>query len=285
MRILTTLFVFLCLTLSAQKSQRVQFQNLHFISPTFALNFLDTTTHIDATKINQAIRDYYALGYYNDIWVSKEETNTEEIFTFYFVPRNTVQKIEASGYFKDGNKEELLPLLTLNRTSAYTPRDIETTQNNIDKFLQEQGLYETQFYVTEDITNFNADIKIEVNKGHDIVVKRIEILGNDNISTATIKKKMIIKERDSLHYIPILFSKGKLNSKLVEFNPSILRDMYLENGFFDVQILTHQIVIDFETYEATLFIEVQEGTQYTINQVTVQILDNQNQDIDRKSVV
>ena len=284
MRILAALFVFLCIAVNAQKNQRVEFQNLHFISPKFALNFLDTTTHISSDKINQAIRDYYALGYYNDIWVSKEDINTEEVFTFYFVPRNTVKKIEASGYFKDGNKDEILPLFTLNRTSTYTPKDIETTQENINQFLQDQGLYESQFYVTEDITNFNADINIEVNKGRDIFIKRISILGNENINTTTIKKKMIIKERDMLHYIPILFNNGKLNSKLAEFNPSILRDLYLENGFFDVQILTHQIVIDFKTYEATLFIEVQEGKQYTIDQVTVQILDNHSQDINTQNI-
>jgi outer membrane protein insertion porin family len=263
----------------------VKFENLNYISKKYANNIISSShSNISKEDINIAIKEFYKLGYFKDIWVDKKKKNKDTVYTFYFIENINIKSITLDGYFTKENKEEILSKIPLKQSYPYTKLYTKQTKSYINKYMQQQGYFDSLIKIDEKIQNHNIDIKIHTKKGKKIFITKIFIQGNNQISKNKLKDIMLLKEKDYLSFLPF-FNDGVVNTQLVKFNNEKLKDFYLQKGFFDFKINYSNLIVDFDTYSATLYIDINEGDLYTIDDIDIQYISIDDISDDIKSKV
>ncbi|GHB84069.1 outer membrane protein assembly factor BamA [Persicitalea jodogahamensis] len=148
--------------------------------------------------------------------------------------RPRLYKVTFSGLRK-GEKETLNDKVKLIKGRVITPTVIKNTQLLIKKHFMDKGFYNITVKALQipDTTRGQATLNFTVDKGKKVKIEEIEIIGNEAISDATLKKKLKkTKEKKLWH----LFTPSKYIPKLYDEDKEKLIAYYRKNGYRDATI-------------------------------------------------
>jgi len=217
---------------------------------------------ISLRKVRDDVRELYKLGQFSDIQVDSIGSDEGINLTFMMEEWPKVSGDIVINGNKDVNTSKIKDILTIGSDRSLSGKSIQESKNKILKLYKEKGYYLAQ--VNENVVvspeDGTARVSFDINEGKKITVQEINIVGNKRVSERDIKKQMKLK-------------KGKrFDDTLYEGDPVTVIDYYRQNGFVDAKLIKSEKNFNESKTGIIINLEVEEGPQYRIGDVTVSIV-------------
>lgn len=178
-----------------------------------------------------------------------------------------ISEINYNGV-KKGEKQDLEEALQLMKGNHITQNIVNSAERIIKKYYSGKGFGNAQVKInlTDDLANPNQVIvDINVNKNDKVKVHKIYIDGNEVLSDNQIQRTM--KKTNEKGKLLNLFRQKKFVESDYHDDLNRIIQKYNEKGYRDAAILADSVV-PFDEKTVDVYIKVDEGKKYYINDVT-----------------
>lgn len=212
-------------------------------------------------KINKSVKDLFSTGYFSNIrtvfsrgilTVSVEETPFLNIISF-----NNNYSITTS---------KLLDIITIKQ---YEPLNysklVASCQNIIDIYNRSGFLFAELTTKLKSLKKNLVNLEFDIKENDVCYLKNIYFLGNENVSCKLLKKKILSKEYAWYRFFS---SCDFYDLKRFEFDKEVIRDYYLNNGFFDFNLISTIVEVSNDKYCSLIF-NINEGSVYKFGKCSI----------------
>jgi len=244
----------------------IQYQNLTMISQ----NMMEQIVQIDKPytdkSINDAMKKLYKLGYFTNITATYD--SHKNAIVFIFSEKYSIVNLELKGYkTKEEDKKKLFETMELKKGNLYDEAKIKKAKEILLAILRSEGYYDSVANVdVKLIPNKGYDVTFNVNRGYEIVIKKVNYNLDNKSSLLDIEDVVFNKEQD---LFPWLYGQndGILKAALLPKDEFEILNLYRQNGYLDAQIKSSFGVVDFSTFEASLNYDIKANKQYEVSNV------------------
>ena len=187
---------------------------------------------IDSFRLNQSIKNLYETNFFSDLRVNFE--NNE--LTIFVVELPIIENYEITGIKSKALLDKITTNLNLKSRASFNEsfakNDIQIIKDN----LKNEGYFfsDVDFYVTDEKNN-KVDLTIQINLKNKAKIKKISFIGNKIFKDRQLKNVIISEEYKFWKFIS---GKKYLNENILQLDNRLLKNFYLNKGFYNVQINT-----------------------------------------------
>lgn len=229
--------------------------------------------YIPGDKLSSVLKKLWKLDLFSDINiyitdvhdgnVADLELEIKEVPVLNLVKINGVKKTE---------KEKLIDENDLKRGAKVTENLITTTKNYIESKYRKDGYLNSEVEITTnkvpdtsttEKTN-QVNMIVDVDKGDRVKIADIDIIGNEKLSDAKLRRSMKNTKQKNLFRF---WKRSKFVRDDYQTDKQSLVDKYKENGYRDARILSDTLIRKDEKTVA-LKINVEEGDRYYIGDIS-----------------
>ncbi|MFT7879611.1 MAG: outer membrane protein assembly factor BamA [Sulfurimonas sp.] len=253
--------------LIAQKISQIKYVGLAQLSPSVAteISGIQVGDEMDITKINQSVKNFYAQGYFEDVWV-ESKGNT---LVYHFKEKVAIANLEIKGFGTGDEGEKLLASTGLKKGDLYDERRVKQAKKALISNLESQGYYDTVVEVTTaKVSKSSVSLVFDVNKGEKITIQKMNLVGAKAVDKSELETDLANKEVDFWGWIP-LFHDGVAKVDQLEYDSYRMKEAYMQRGYLDADVSKPLMKVDFGSYNADIDYQIKEGVQYRIGKVTV----------------
>jgi outer membrane protein insertion porin family len=231
-KIYTFLIFFIFSSLSAEVINKIEINgNLRVSNETIKM-FADISLgdDFDNNDFNTTLKNLYDSNFFNSIEL-KIEKNTLKIYLEEFP---IIQNISIEGIKKNKIKEELLENITFKPRTSFNKIFLQKDKNNITDILKKFGFYfsKTQILIKE-LEDNKIDLIYQIETGEKSKIKKITFLGDKIYKDKKLKSIIISEEYKFWKFIS---GKKFLNESLIAYDINLLKNFYLNKGYYNVKI-------------------------------------------------
>ena len=228
--------------------------------------------NLDSNDINQILKNLYDSSFFEDI--SIKLTNNTLIIDIKENP--IIQNIMFEGIKSKSIEEKIKKNLELKSRSSFNKILLEKDKFKIVSTLKDMGYYFSNIDVYVDILDSNkVDVKYNIILGDKVKIKKITFLGDKIFKNRKLKSLIISEEYKFWKFIS---GKKYLNENIVSFDKRLLKNFYLNKGYYNVKINTSFAkLINNEEFE--LIYNIVPGKKYFLNELSLKLpsdFDNDN---------
>ena len=185
---------------------------------------------ITDNDLNLILNNLYNTSYFNDVRISLKN-NILNIFVEEFP---IIQKINYNGVKSNTILEKITEDKLLKDKSPYIKFSLNNEKERLLSQIKELGYYNASIETTletldENLVNINFDIKL----GDKSKIKKITFIGNKVFKDNRLKRLIASSE---YKFWKIISGRKYLNENLVKLDERLLKNYYLNNGYYDVKI-------------------------------------------------
>jgi len=185
---------------------------------------------LDNKILNDVIINLYETEFFQDVSV-KFKNNTLEIFV---VENPLIENIEYTGLKSEKLKSNITKNLKLKSRSSYNELTLKKDKDLILTNLKNLGYhFSTVDVYVKNLNDNKVEITYDIFLGNKAKIKKISFIGDKVFKDNELKRIIISEEYKFWKFISW---KKYLNSNLVDFDKRLLRNFYLNNGYYDVRI-------------------------------------------------
>ena len=204
------------------------------ISNATILMFSDFKTNeiITNDKLDEILKSLYDTNFFEN--VSIKVLNNKLLINVVELP--IIDTIEFEGIKADKMIIALNGIINLKSRSSYNEFLISEDRKNIIEYLKNIGYYFSEVKtVTETLDNNLVKIIHSIDLGNKAKIKKISFLGNKIFKDGKLKNIIISEEYKFWKFIS---GKKYLNENAINFDKRLLKNFYLNKGFYNVEINT-----------------------------------------------
>ncbi len=222
---------------------------------------------IPGEEVTNAVKRFWKQGLFSDIKILQTRIDGDSVWLeIKLKDRPRVSDIRFKG-MKKGEQEDIEKKISVVKGNQITPNQIKTAETIIKEYFKEKGFGEAVVSINErqDISAQNEIIlEINVDKKEKIKVNKINIAGNESLSTRKLKwaMKKTNEKRNLLH----LFRSKKFVDDLYEEDKKNFINKYHEYGYRDAEIV-QDTVYKHDEKTVNINIKVEEGPLYHIRSI------------------
>lgn len=253
--------------LGAQKITYIKYEGLAHLSPSVAaeVSGIQAGDEMDIAKINQSIKNFYAQGYFEDVWVESKGST----LIYHFKEKVAIANIDIKGFGTGDEGEKLLSSTGLKKGDLYDQRRVKQAKKTLISNLESQGYYDTVVEVTmEKVSESSVSLVFDVNKGEKITIKKMNLVGAEAVDKSDLESNLVNKEVDWLGWIPF-FDDGVAKVDQLEYDSYRMKDTYMQKGYLDAEVSKPLMKVDFGSYNADVDYQIKEGLQYRIGKIAI----------------
>jgi outer membrane protein insertion porin family len=261
--------VALCAALSAHafNVKDIKYEGLGRISSSVADEMVGFSKgdRFDYDKIGKSILDFYAQGYFDDIWVEEKDG----VIIYHFKEKPVIAKIEFAG-LSDSERDKMMNELGFKKGDTYDEEKIEKSKKAIVKKIQEDATFGTVVEVDKKEMGEGAvELTYLINNGESIYIDKLYTIGVNKLKRNKILSQAANKEKEWMGWMWGR-NDGKLRIEELEYDASRIKDIYMQYGYLDATVSKPLLKADFNSYSAELWYSVFEGEPYTVKSVKVE---------------
>ena len=188
----------------------------------------DKSFNLETT--NNIIKSLYETGFFKDVKVKYQDN----VVYISVIENPLIQILEFEGIKSKSFLEKITSNLTLKPKSSFNEFFLESDKNLIIQNLKNEGYYFSQVIVkTELLDNNFINIFFEIELGDKSKISKISFIGDKVFKDRKLKNVIISEE-----YKPWKFLSGKkyLNERIIALDQRLLKNFYLNNGYYNVEI-------------------------------------------------
>jgi outer membrane protein insertion porin family len=185
---------------------------------------------ISIQKLNQITKELYETNFFKD--VSVEFDNSELIINI--IENPIIQNIIFNGIKSNTLKEFIIKDSKLIERSSFVKLFLENDLINMKKNLEERGYYFSK--IDSNIETFEdnrVNLIFNFDLGEKAKIRKINFIGNKIFKDKLLKNIILSEEYKFWKFIS---GKKFLNKDLISFDERLLRNYYLNQGYYNVNI-------------------------------------------------
>ena len=215
----------------------------------------------------QAIQKLYSTGFFNHIQFYQSVGNTLRVKV---VERPIIKSISFKGNskIKNENLEKFLKENGLYVGNFLSSEVLFRIKHSLLMQYALMGHYSINLNIKKEINNQNqAEITIYLNEGKTVLVKRVNILGNIKYSDKYLLDKLDLQSPKILNFWG--FFNSKTNYLPIKMQSSIekLTNIYMNSGYLDFHIVSHNTSLSPDKKNAYINFDINEGNIYKVNSI------------------
>ena len=235
MRKFIYIFVVTIFLLSDSLAEKVSIINIEGnkrISDTTVVLFSNIKTNQDLSEndLNEILINLYDTNFFSDVSLSFKES----ILTIRVVENPIIQSINITGVKSKKYSDPLYEIITMKEKSSYVKDFVSSDLSKIRNSLKFAGFYFSNVEVDVKENNNNTiDLIYNIDLGEKALINNINFTGNKIFKDKKLRN-IIISEEDK--FWKFLSGKKYLNEKQINLDTRLLKNFYLNNGYYDVSV-------------------------------------------------
>ena len=186
--------------------------------------------NIDDIKLNEIIKNLYDTNFFKNI-SAKINLN---ILQLDVVELPIIENVNIEGVKSSKIKDNLIKDLNLKARSSFNEYLFSQEKEKLNQTLKQLGYYyATVDAYVEDLGNNKVNLTYDINIGEKAKIKKISFIGNKIFKDRKLKSIIISEEYKFWKFIS---GKKFLNQDLIEFDERLLKNFYLNKGYYNVEI-------------------------------------------------
>ncbi|BCE03307.1 outer membrane protein assembly factor BamA [Marinicellulosiphila megalodicopiae] len=232
-----------------------------------ALNF-SKGDDVDSSMISQAIRRLYSTGNFEDIKIGWDNTNL--IVKVIERPMIASITIDGNSLIPTEGLEQGMNGVGLREGEILKRSTVSEIEAELASQYALQGRYNAEVNVLIVPKPHNRiDLKIDIYEGPSVKIDHIEIVGNNKFHDDELLEVLTQRSVSDNPLVQMFNSKSKFNRQLFRADLEALRSFYLNNGYLNFDVESHQIMLSEDKNFVTLIVNIDEGEIFYLDEVTV----------------
>ena len=238
MSLLSSIFKFLCIFVFLATSafseiiNKIIIEGNERISDETVIMFSNVSLEdqISNKKINLILKDLYDTNYFENVKVSFK--NNTLLINVKEYP--IIQKINYTGVKSKTLLDKLIFDRLIKDKSPYNLFKLDNERNRINERVKELGYFNSKIeaYI-EELDNNLVIINFNIELGKKARIKKISFIGNKIFKDRKLKRLILSSE---YKFWKIISGRKYLNPNLVEIDKRLLKNYFLNNGYYNVSI-------------------------------------------------
>ena len=232
---------------------------------------IDLGQDIQAPEINQVIKNLYETDFFNNISVNFENN----IISIIVEEAPLIDKILFTGIKAKKIEENIRDNLILKQRGSYDEFQMLQDVKTIASILKSTGYYFSKVNpILRKLNNNMVNLEYQIELGNKAKIKKISFLGNKIFKDRKLKSIIISEEYKFWKFIS---GKKYLQEQLAEIDKRLLKNFYLNEGFYNVEINTSFAkLIDNDEFE--IIFNIDSGNKTYFNEMNIVFPDNFTKD-------
>ena len=227
------LFIFTFLTpVSGEIVNNIKIEGNNRIADETILMFsnINLGDDLNEIQINNTLKRIYDTNFFKN--VSLELKNNLLIISVSENP--IIENITYNGIKSNTIKEKITENLKLKPRTSYNEITLNKDKQNILSSLKNLGYYFALVDINlTELEDNKVNLDYEISLGDKAKIKKISFIGNKIYKDSKLKNLIISEEYKFWKFIS---GKKYLNEDIINFDKKLLRNFYLNKGFYDVKI-------------------------------------------------
>ncbi len=205
---------------------------------------------ITENELNIILKNLYDSNYFESVSV-KIENN---ILLIKVKENPIIQNIVYEGIKSDTLLSDLKKEVILKSRTSFSEFALKKDKEKIDNFLKKSGYYFSEIDISiEELEDNKIDLTYNILLGEKAKIKKISFIGNKVFKDKKLRNIILSEE-----YKPWKFLSGKkyLNEAMINFDKRLLKNFYMNKGFYNVKInSSYAKILDNQEFELIFNIE------------------------------
>jgi len=193
---------------------------------------VDLNQNIDDVKLNEIIKSLYDTNFFKNVSVEIKSN----ILRLNVIELPIIEKVNIKGIKANKINDVINKNLILKSRSSFDEFLFYQEKENLNKIFKEMGYYyATVDAYIEDIGNNKVNLTYDISLGDKAKIKKITFIGNKIFKDNKLKSVIVSEEYKFWKFIS---GKKFLNREFIELDKRLLKNFYLNNGYYNVEINT-----------------------------------------------
>ena len=270
------LFFFILSTSSFAEIKKINIIGNSRVNPNTIEVFVDKKiTKIDSIYINNLTKKIYDTELFSDVKI----TYNLDILTI-TVSENPIVYFFYINGVEDSDLDQINKIITLKENNIFSTSKLKKNIEDTKEFLNNSGYYQATI-IPEiiKIDNNQVNLIINIDKKDISKIKNIYFIGNKFFSNSQLIDVITSKEYSWWKF----FTNSALSEQRVEYDKQLLKDFYLNKGFFEAQIESAFVNVD-NNNDFTLTFSINAGNKYKFGNFQIKNIAAQFKDQDINEV-
>jgi outer membrane protein insertion porin family len=198
-------------------------------------------------------------GRFSSVIATREYTRKGVIVTFKVVERPTVSRVAVEGC-KNFAEDKLLSELPFSTGDPLNKATIEAGKRALINQYHSEGYHFVKVTVDAAAAATNNEVIYHIVEGPRTIIKKVVFEGNHYYKNVSLKLKIETRAK----FWP--FISGAINTEKIERDVTMIRNLYVAEGFLDCEVGRELAFSDDKTNVRVTFL-IKEGPRYRINNV------------------
>jgi outer membrane protein insertion porin family len=257
LKILVIFFCFFPMFSFAEDLKRIEIQGNERVSSQTIANFtnLEINQLIDDNILNESLKKLYDTKFFENVILNF----VDGVLTINVKEFSIIQSISINGIKSNSLANDIKEKILLKEKGPFNKFNLENDLNTILNIFKTQGYYFVKIDVATNTNDNNSiDLIFDIDRGKKASIKKINFIGNNSFSERKLLSVITSEENKFWKFI----SKNKfLNSQRIELDKRLLKNYYLEKGFYEVEISdAYSSLINDKSFDVTF--NIKEGKIY-----------------------
>ena len=228
---------------------------------------IDVGTEFTASKSNIILKNLYESNFFSN--VSVNFTNNQLLIVVKEYP--IIQNIFYEGIKANKIKEKVFANLSLKTRSSYNEIFLKEDKKIIENSLKNLGYYFSQIEITiVELDDNKVDLTYRVDLGKIAKIKKITFIGDKKYKDKKLKRLIVSEEYKFWKFIS---GKKFLNENLIEFDERLIKNFYLNQGYYNVEVnSSYAKLIDIDEFE--LIFNIDAKNKFFFGDLTLNLPDD-----------
>jgi outer membrane protein insertion porin family len=226
---------------------------------------------VNNNDLNQILKNLYGTNFFKDI--SLEIKNRVLYINVIELP--LIQSVKFEGLKAKKFVEPIKKVITLKDRSSFNENILLEDRKKISELLKSMGYYfATISTVVTDLDDNKINLIYNINTGERSKVSKITFTGNKIYKDNKLRSIIASEEYKFWKFIS---GKKYLNYELIKFDQNLLKNFYLNNGYYNAEINSSfaRLLSD---NEFELIFNIQANDKFFFNDLNIEMSNDYNQD-------
>ena len=264
-RIFLLLLLFIFNSANAEVIKNIKIENNDRVSKESIIAFgnIKLGSDYNDNQINKILNDLYDTNFFEDIKIKVEDST----LVIYVQEKKIIQSVILDGIKSKENTSKILKQLKLKDKSPFDEFTAEQDLVKIKNSLNRSGYYFAKVDVKIKENNNNTlDIIYNIDLGEKALIKNIKFTGDKFYKDRKLRSVIVSEENKFWKFIS---SKKYLDVERIKLDKRLLKNFYLNKGYYNVEIESSSAVFNDNFFE--LIYNINSGNKYFINDAILDI--------------
>jgi outer membrane protein insertion porin family len=207
------------------------------------------------SDLNNFQKKLFETNFFSNVKLKLED----DIIKIFVIENPLIEFFIIQGVVNKTREDLIYEKVLLGQNKIFSQSLLNQDIEIIKKIFNDAGYFNTSvFPEISKLPNGNLNVVLNVSREEQYKIKRIFFIGDKYFKSSTLSDVVSSSEHG---WWKFLSSSSTVNMNRIEFDKQLLKNFYLNEGFYDVQILSSDISFE-EKNKASITFSINSGQKY-----------------------